>query len=264
VKKGNHVTDFRQLVSSTAANVTVRSTENQFRAEDRKAYRIFDGYRTAAQQKLNRNLTQVEEDALAQKVLDEWDKPRHRPSKDFRTPRTIDASLDKNYMGEESNGTRTLGATLVAPERSGHYIEPDSFMDRAHTALETTGAAYKAEAKRLAWNAFAERADTPLSQQASLSQRQVTKHRGAMEAYAKDGDKLRDPVIAACEDWSKGHENEATEAMFAPFGNLSIGDQEKVVELFEMFGKGRAQTMWESAVGFANNKHSKDKEDAAS
>jgi hypothetical protein len=258
VKKGNNVTDFRQLVSSTAANVTVRSTENQFRAEDRKAYRIFDGYRTTAQQKLNRNLTQVEEDVLAQKVLDEWDKPRHRPSKDFRTPRTIDASLDKSYMSEENDGGRTLGSSLVAPERSGNYIEPDSFMDRAHTALETTGAAYKAEAKRLAWNAIAERADAPLAQQASLSQRQVTKHRGAMDAYAKVGDKLRDPVVAACKDWSKGDENEATEAMFAPFGNLNIDDQEKVVEMFERFGEGRAQTMWESAVGFSNNKHSKE------
>lgn len=262
VNKGNHVTDFRQLVSSTAANVTVRSTENVFRAEDRKAYRIFESYRTKAEQTLNRSLTQIEEDAIAKKVLDEWDKPRHRPSKDFRTPRTIDTSLDKTYRSEESDGGRTLGSTLVAPESSGNYIAPDSYMDRAYTALETTGAAYKAEAKRLAWNAIAERADAPLAKQASLSQRQVTKHRGVMDAYGKSEGKACDPVIAACADWSNGDSNQATEALFAPFGDLSIDDQEKVVEMFERFGEGRAQTMWDSAIGFSNNKHSKDKEEA--
>lgn len=262
VKKGNAVTDFRQLVNSTAANITVRATENVFRAEDRKAYRIFTDQRTSAEHLLNRSLTQQEQDKIAQKVLDEWHDPRHKPSKDFRTPRTIDTSLDKNYMGEDSDG-RTLGSSLAAPESTGHYIEPDSYMDRAHTALETTGAAHKAEARRLAWNAIAERADVPLAQASSLSQRQVTKHRTAMGAYSKtDEGKDRDPVVAACEDWSNNRDNEATEAMFAPFGELGVMDQEKVVEMFERFGEGRAQVMWESAIGFSNNKHSKDKEEA--
>lgn len=258
VKKGNKVTDFRQFVNSTAANVAVRSTENVFRADDRKAYRIFTAERTAAEHLLNRSLTQVEQDKIAQKVLDEWEDRRHKPSKDFRTPRTVDTSLDKNYMGDDNDG-RTLGAGLAAPESSGHYIEPDSFMDRAHSALETTGAAHKAEAKRLAWNAIAERADVPLALQSSLSQRQVTKHRSVMGAYAKnDEEKPRDPVMAACRDWSNDRDNEATEAMFAPFGQLNIQDQEKVVEMFERFGEGRAQIMWESAIGFSNNKHSKE------
>lgn len=252
LNRGNNIADIKQFVTSTAANVTVRSTETVFRAEDRRAYREFEAKRTAAENVLERSLTQREQDALAQQVLDEWHDPRHKPSKDFRIARTFDRSLDAPY-GADGGAESNLGATLVNPDSSGHYIKPGSYMDQAHTAMETTGAANKAEMKRLAWNAFAENTGVPMSNPGSLSQRQVTKHRGVIASHAEG-------VMGACKDWSQGNDGEATEALFAPFGDMGFEDQEKVVDMLERFeakGEGRAQTMWESAMAIANNKHTK-------
>lgn len=248
VQSGKPITNFRQLVNSVTANVTVRATANKFKAEDRVAYRNLEAKRKAFMEKHNRSWTQKEDDVMAQAVLDEWHDDRHKPSKDFRTPWTVDRSLDATF-GEDGGVESTLGATLVSPESTGHYIAPDSYMDRAMGALETTGAANKAEARRLAWNAIAERAEVPLSRAGSLSQRQVTKHRGVIEKH--DGG-----VMGACRDWSNNVDNEATAALFAPFGELSIDDQDKVVTMLERLGADKADDMWANALAFANNKHS--------
>lgn len=253
VAKGLKITDFRQMVSSTAANVTVRNTENVFRADDRKAYRLFDAERTRQMHELKRSLTQVEEDKIAKDVLDNWDKPRHRPSKDFRTPRTTDLTI---FGGGSAEGGQDMADTLMASEGNGTYIETGSYMDRAHLELESVGAAHKAQARRLAWNALAESVDVPLARSGSLSQRQVTKHRTVIANYKKDDAFAENTdILAACDDWSNGMDNEATAAMFAPFGDLNIEDQEKVVMMLERFGEDRAHAMWQSALGFANNKH---------
>lgn len=252
VSKGIEFTSFQQMVSSTAANVTVRATENVFRADDRKAYRLFDAERTAQEHALKRSLTQVEQDKIAQDVLDNWEKPRHRPSKDFRTARTTDISI----YGSPENEGQDMASTLVAPEGNGTYIEPGSYMDQAHTELESTGAAHKAQMRRLAWNALAESAGIPLAKAGSLSQRQVTKHRTLIANYKKDDAFAeKTDILAACEDWANGNDNEATEALFAPFGELDTEGQEKVVSTMERFGEARAHTMWQGALGFANNKH---------
>lgn len=252
VESGKPITNFRQLVNSVTANVTVRATANKFKAEDRLAYRRLEDKRNAFAEEHGRSWTQKEDDVMAQAVLDEWHDDRHKPSKDFRTPWTVDTSLDATF-GDDGGIESTLGATLVNPESSGHYIEPDSYMDKAMGALETTGAANKAEARRLAWNAIAERAEVPLSRAGSLSQRQVTKHRGVIEQY-KANDK--GGVLGACRDWSNNIDNEATEALFAPFGELTVDDQDKVVSMLERLGADKADDMWANAIAFANNKHS--------
>ncbi|MET1087128.1 MAG: hypothetical protein ABWY04_08405 [Arthrobacter sp.] len=251
VNSGKPITDFKQLVNSVAANVTVRATANKFSAEDRRAYRIFDAARQEFEATEGRTMTQREEDALAQKVLDEWHDPRHKPSKDFRTPHTVDTSLDRTF--NEGDGVEsTLGATLVNPASSGHYIEPDSYMDKAFSALEETGAAHKAAAKRMAWNAIAERAEVPMAREGSLSQRQVTNLRKVMSAH-KGG------VMQAVQDWSDAKDNPATEALFAPFGPLSADGQMKVVDMLELlstsYGADKADDMWANALAFSNNKH---------
>lgn len=248
VDEDKPITDFGQLVNSVAWNVTVRATANKFRAEDRKAYRNLEVKRNAFVAEHARSWTQKEDDAMAQEVLDEWHDDRHKPSKDFRTPFTVDRSLDATF-GDEGGIESTLGATLVAPESSGHYIAPDSYMDQAFTALEQTGAAHKAAAKRLAWNAIAERAEIPLALAGTVSQRQVTNMRAVM-------DKHNGGVLGACKDWSDDRDNEATAALFAPFGDLDVHGQDKVVSLFEQLGAEKANDMWANALAFANNKHS--------
>lgn len=251
VAKGADITDRRQLINSIAANQTVRATSNVFRAEDRRAYRIWAAKVEELEGVLGRSLTQVEQDAVAKQVLDEWHDPRHKPSKDFRTPHTVDASLDRTF-GEGDGVESTLGATLVNPENSGHYIEPDSYMDRAHTAMEQTGAAHKAEMKRLGYNALAQGTGTPLAVEGSLSQRQVTKHRGVIKG-------LGGGVLEACKAWSNAEDTpEMSAALFAPFGDLDTTEQEKVVTFFEGIGGTRAEGLWASAMAFANTKHSKE------
>jgi hypothetical protein len=249
--RGNKITDFKQFVNSTGANVTVRATETVFRAEDRKAYRVYEDQRAVIENEIGRPMTPRERKALEQKVRDEWHDPRHKPSKDFMIARTFDRSLDAPHTADGGHGAETtIGSRLVNPEQSGHYIKPGSYMDRAHHAMDETGAAHKAEMKRLAWNALAEDTGIPMSNPGSLSQRQVTKHRGIMDNH-------KNRVLGACKAWSVGNDGEATEALFAPFGELGFEEQEKVVDALERFGPDRAQIMWESAMSIANNKHSK-------
>lgn len=252
LSRNTDITDFNRLLSTIVAAQVVKATENVPHFDNRRAYRMFSAEVSAKEQEMQRSLSQVEQDKIAQGVLDNWPKPRHRPNKDFRTPRTNDISI---YGAPENEGA-DIASTLVAPEGNGTYVEPGSFMDKAHAALETKGAAHKAEARRLAWNAFAESVDVPLARAGSLSQRQVTKHRSLIANYKKD-DAFADKtdILAACEDWSNGNDNEATEALFAPFGELDIDGQEKIVGMLERFGEERAHTMWQGALGYANNKH---------
>lgn len=244
LEKGSAVSDFRQLVSSVAANVTVRATQNKFRAEDRRAYRQFTDKVGAYEAKTGRTPSQKEQDVLAQEVLDEWHDPRHRPTKDFRTPLTVDASLDRP-IGEGSEVTP--GSLLASPETPDQYIEPGSFMDRAFDRHEAKGVAPKSEAKRLAWNAVAERNGTPLSQEGSLSQRKVTEVRRAIDE--------RGGALAASRDYDLGLDNEATQALFAPFGEVNDDQKDQIVDMLTNLGPEYGEQVWQGAAAYANSKH---------
>lgn len=244
LEKGADVVNFRQLVSSVAANVTVRATQNKFRAEDRRAYRQYTDKVEAKENELDRSLTTKEQDALAKEVLDEWHDPRHRPSKDFRVAMTVDASLDRPIAeGSEV----TPGSLLAASNRPDQYIEPGSFMDRAFDKHEEKGVAPKSESKRLAWNALAERNGSPLSQEGILSQRKVTEIRKAIDA--------RGGALAASRDFDRGISNEATEALFAPFGELDDAGKDQVVDMLTELGPDYGEQVWQGAAAYANSKH---------
>ncbi|MCU6479095.1 hypothetical protein [Arthrobacter sp. A2-55] len=245
--KGKDVRNFKQLVSSIAANVTVRATENVFRAEDRVAWRIFEEKRTAMEHRENRSLTPSEIKALEQEVLDEWHDPRHKPSKEFMIARTVDRSLDTPF-GEGEGVEATLGGRLVSEVESEDHVDPDSYTAQALAAIQEKGAKNKSRARRLAWNALAESAGTPLAQPGILTMRQVSTHREAIADH--DGG-----VLGACKDWSNGLDSTATEALFAPFGDLDEDDQEKVVDVLERLGDARADQMWTSALAYSNVKY---------
>lgn len=251
--RGNKVTDIRRHTVSTAANITVRNTENKFRAEDRKAYRIYAELRAAKEAEEGRKVTPTEDDAIAQFVLENWHDKRRMPSKEFRIARTVDTSLDRP-LGADSD--TTLGTLLEAPSSTGHWIEPDSWLDQTFSALEEKGADKKAFAKRAAHNAFAEIHGGVLVTPGTLSQRKVTEYRGVMEKH-------QGGVLGACALWSGGDDDDhpAVKALFAPYGeDVSTDDQIKIVDFYERFDDAKATQMWEAAASLANNKHAdKDK-----
>lgn len=244
VNSGKPISNIKAVAASVAANLTVRATENKFRAEDRRAYVMYTSKCEALGRELGRSLTQREEDAVAQNILDTWDKPRHRPSKDFRTPRTVDSSI---FL--DSDEGFSLADTLAEHAGVDRYVAPDSFMDRAFDEVEQVGSAHKAAARRLMFNALAERTGVPLAREGSLSQRQVTKHRAAMGEEPG-------AINQALEDWGQGIDTPATQALFAPFGDLNISEQIDVTNFLEGHGE-RAGEMWASALAFANNKHAR-------
>lgn len=248
IQDGKSIENLTGMLNRVARNITSRSTETVFRAEDRVAYRQFVEKCNALMSRENRSLTVAEERVLEQEVLDEWHDPRHKPSKEFRIARTTERSLDAAMMDSDV----TLGSSLVSVEQQ-EAIPVDSYMDRAFNALDEKGVASKALARRLAWNAIAEAANVPLALEGSLSQRHATRYRGIMLKHD-------DQVMGACRDWDRGIDNEATEALFAPFGpDLTADQEEKVVVMLERLGDTKAQSMWESAVSFANNKHAETK-----
>ncbi|MCC3292830.1 hypothetical protein [Arthrobacter sp. zg-Y1110] len=246
IQERKNIENLRGWVNRTARNFTSQSTQTVFRAEDRVAYRLFE---EKCQEIINREQrmpTVAEEKAIEQEIFDTWHDPRHKPSKAFRIATTVERSLDANTSEDEMSGS--MGASLVAVEQMAN-VPVDSYMDRAFDALDEKGVASKAKARRLAWNALAEGTGVPLSREASLSQRHVTRHRSVMSKHEGG-------IMAACNDWAQGNDNAATEALFAPFGeDLDVEQQEKVVDMLERLGAEKAQPMWESAISYANNKH---------
>lgn len=249
LKDGKQVDNYAGMIHRAARHITSRSTQTVFRAEDRVAYRMFE---QKSQEIINREQrlpTVAEEKAIEKEIFDTWHDPRHKPSRGFRIANTVERSLDANMF--DSDGA-TLGSTLVSVEQQ-ESVPVDSYMDRAFNALDEKGVASKALARRLAWNAVAEAASVPLAREGSLSQRHATRYRGIMLNHD-------DQVMGACRDWDRGIDNEATKALFAPFGSdLTPDEEEKVVDMLERLGGTKAQSMWESAVSFANNKHSETK-----
>lgn len=246
IESGKPILNLQKLAASVAANITVRATENGFRPENRRAYVLWSKKCEELQLELGRGLTQAEEDSVAEYILETWHDPRHKPTKDFRTPRTVDASIFD--LGPSAPGIE-WAETIAEKDDVDRYIEPDSYMDQAFNELDATGSAHKAAARRLMFNALAERTGVPMAQEGSLSQRQVTKHRTNMGAEPGS-------VNKAIDDWGNGMETPAVEALFAPFGELTVTQQNDVVNFLDSHSD-IADDMWASAIGFANNKHSR-------
>lgn len=247
IESGRPVVNLQKLAAAVAANITVRSTENGgFRAENRRAYVQWTKKCEELQLELGRGLTQAEEDSVADYILETWHDPRHKPTKDFRTPRTVDTSIFD--LGPSAPGI-DWAETIAEKADVDRYIEPDSYMDKAFSELDSTGSAHKAAARRLMFNALAERTGVPLALEGSLSQRQVTKHRTNMGSEPGS-------VNQAIEDWGNDKETPAVEALFAPFGDLTVSQQNDVVNFLDNHSD-IADDMWASAIGFANNKHSR-------
>ncbi|MCC3299471.1 hypothetical protein [Arthrobacter caoxuetaonis] len=245
VSRDVEIKDWKKYMTGMASNVAGSSTETFYRHENRVAYRLFE---ERCQEIINREQrmpTTAEENAIEKDILDNWHDPRHKPGKNFRIAFTVERSLDAT-SNEDMSGS--FADTLAAVEQTRN-VPVDSYMDRAFDALDEKGVASKAKARRLVWNALAEGTGVPLSREGSLSQRHVTRYRAVMNKHEGG-------IMAACNDWAHGNDNEATEALFAPFGaDLDVEGQEKVVDMLERLGAEKALPMWESAISYANNKH---------
>ncbi|MGK3708799.1 hypothetical protein [Arthrobacter sp. IK3] len=245
LRAGKDIDNLKGYIHRGARNITSQSTQTVFRAEDRVAYRLFE---EKCQEIINREQrlpTVAEEKAIEKEIFDTWHDPRHKPSREFRIATTVERSLDASANDDMSG---TFADTIAAVEQNVN-VPVGSYLDRAFDALDEKGVASKAKARRLAWNALAEGTGVPLSREGSLSQRHVTRHRAVMSKHEGG-------IMAACNDWAQGNDNEATEALFAPFGEkLNVEQQEKVVDMLERLGAEKAQPLWESALSFANNKH---------
>lgn len=225
------------------------------RPEDRKAKAIYDKQLQDLEETLGRRTGSAERRALAAKIRDEWDDPRHKPSARFvELAQMRVLSLDAP-AGE--NGDKTFGEDIAADIRHAHVeddaIDPDSVTGQVLAAAE--GQRYqrdefgnaevvkevkkKAAAKDRLWDAFVETSGVP---PVAHGQMTPAARRDAAATMAAAGG-----VLAACRAWEHGEQTPAVRALFAPFGRISMTERDEITELM---GRHRAyaEDLWESAV----------------
>lgn len=253
VSNTTEIEDIRGLTSRMIQHRTTRSTMARFNLVDRKARIQLAEMNEVFRQENQRSMTNGEHRALVEKIRNEWPDQRHRPSASWEVGDFGDfdpsiVRIDQTIPGSD----REYGTGVAHGEKISAVDDLGVPADRPHLSQalehwEAGGLANKPKARRQAWNALAEGMDNvPLVQQFCLSKRQADKHRSVMNKHEGG-------VKAAISDWEQAEDGPAVDALFAPFGDLSMDQQQSVVNAMRSFGNGdQPDKLWQSALGFAD------------
>lgn len=247
----------RQYLVSVAANYSVRATADgkRFDAENRRAMRDLKARLERIEKTHGRTATRAEYDQAKADVLVEWHDPLRKPNSDFDVTRERAVSLDRPLTGEE--GSATLGSLLAGRTAVKNDVPAASLMDHVSQDMESRGVKAVDRRMRQAWNAYAEYVDAPSTQAGSLTDVQIAAHSQAINDHPGG-------VRQAITDWRMGEDNAAVDALTSPFGDLSMRDQERVVDALDRFTAGRDQgsagSMFASVLASAGSEGVKDRE----
>ncbi|WIE81004.1 hypothetical protein [Curtobacterium sp. MCSS17_016] len=198
------------------------------RHESSKGLRIWKERCAELAATLGRALTRTEEDAIADQIRQNWDKPKHRPTVNFHRP-VSETSLD----GANEENPRQFAAEEQTDREGGA---------RAHNLADLIEEKdlTKVQARRQLWNVFADEDGAPEARPGRLSPHSVRK--------AKTN--IKDAVETA-RLWQAGAlTDDDAASLFAPFGDLTRGEQDAVVKTI-LARPAYGHRMWIGAVDFA-------------
>lgn len=227
---------FATHVVKTAAaryvHARVRGDGPDVRGEDMKARALLRKAMDARELDQGRPMHSSEIRGLADEIRMELFAPGHRPKEDFYiTDRhvsldapqgTSDLSLADSLHAVDTRSPFAVDDSAIANLVDGLSLGKD---DGDLTAADGTriSRVTPGEVKGEAWNHFAAANDAPTAIPKSLTRRQGVDAGNVIGEY-------RGGLIQMCADWRSGETDErANSALFAPFGELTLRGQEKVV-----------------------------------
>jgi hypothetical protein len=165
--------------------------------------------------------------------------PGRRAKEDFYVQKST-ASIDAPVGVSADGSVITIGDTLIAPE----HDEWDEQEDAAASALhefESGTVAHKARVKAEVWRVVSIRTGAPNAIAQSVTSSEASSHR--KRAKHADGG-----VAGMARRWMEGLSTPAEDvALFAPFGDLDIRNQQLVAEVLDGHS-AHADVLWLAAL----------------
>ena len=245
-----------KLINTAIRAVASRHIDPNVRHEDLTARYILKSIVAADYRETNVEKTSAEIKALADDIRMNQFAPGARPGEFFYLENRAQ-STDRPLLAD---GTMTFGDTLVHEDLEAPFSTDDSAMAdlvdglnmEVHTELEDGNGEFverktRAQVRAEAWNHFADASDAPRAYPGTLTKADGKKAVDAVTAYPGGVSKL-------CENWSLGESTDSDNAaLFAPFGDLGIREQEQVVTQLES-NPGYADELWNTAASIASRK----------
>ncbi|KQP62878.1 sigma factor [Nocardioides sp. Leaf285] len=232
--RGGRVDNVHAYINTSASNLAARAGRASVRAEDFAAYRALAG-RIAEKQSQGQEPTTEEIREMAHDIRENWHDARHRPSPEFvQNVRGWEVADSDRVLDDHSYFDRaSLGGV------SHNDVAPGSWLDRALDGVEGEERNLR-EARKMLWNAVAERQGAPLIETPHLGHRNVT---AARRSITPDTDVQA--LVARWEDETLDVETE--NALFAPWPGEDIRDRAAVANLLSA-NPDYSYGMWDSAL----------------
>lgn len=250
VNNTNEIQDIHGLTSRMIQHKTIRNTSENYNQYDRQARIILENQMNDFRNLHGRGMSQREYNEAVHRIREDWPDQKHRPSKNWATPDF--GSHDLNIVrldspaGDEDSSPKHEHVTALS---MGATQDTKAVTD-ALTFWDEGGNGNKAKARRLMWNMTAElsenEASIPKVQEGCISKRQADANRLAINTHEGG-------VNAAINDWEQAEDNPAVDALFAPFGDLDMAQQQAVITHLKSRGNDdQPEILWRSAIGYAD------------
>lgn len=225
------------IARSQIAKYTIGSQQG-FRSEDYQAMRLLKETIVEFKETHGRTMTKAEFDSTADNIR-LAQKPGSRAIAGFQ-----------NHINQskcESLEERTEEGSELAVAAVPTQTADDSAAAFALLELQDPDNPVKAQnIREEIWSILAQ-GKAPEVKKGHLSSRQVAKYRATVTS-TKDG------VLGLVAAWNRGiSTSEQDEALFAPFGNLTGTERERVIEVFDTHNNHSSQ-LWENAIKLARKK----------
>lgn len=249
-------------VHATARRVAANMASEGRSSVEQAALRVFRGRRESFSTENGRDMTGMEQNALAAEVRESFP-AGDRPANGFHvSPAVFSLNSDDLPRGDKGSYQESWVVKSAEAQQShaATSVDNDEFADgstgaRAMAAAETGGKAGQAAVEDLAWNAIAERMGAPVAAPGILANdREVAKTRRDIEALTAS---LPAPaarqatVLDAVHAWEKGDlGDEDMEPVFRAFGGakLSADECDRVGRVLKLAGHQRSNQLLDLAV----------------
>lgn len=207
----------------------------------RQAWRRYRARCDEVMQELGRELTSSEEDEIAAAIVATQEPRRRAPVGFHRTRRVV--SLEAPTSGHDHDGdVASIAESLAAVGDTEASVlgRGDTLGPVAERAEQLAQDGDHAAARRLAWDALAELSGAPSVQPGSVTERNAAACRRLVRGVGGAG------MIAAA--YERGlAEPRATEALFAPFGDLDDEGRDGIVATLSAH-RHLADDLWDMAL----------------
>lgn len=223
---------------------------NRSVSSDMKAWRILSERRAEFEEATGKAMSTRQIAKLAEQIRNEWEdqnrKPNHEFYRDFATESISGWNSDEDDSDRDNHPYAAAVATASTEEIALNQNDIEGAFTTAALDAVDQGDGRSHIPMRLAHNAIAENRGTPMAQAGVMSQRRITHARKVVGITSEQ-------VLAVVEDWANGVDDERTELLFAPYGELTNAEKTAIADMYRDLAP-HAGDLYVSALMFANKR----------